>query len=378
MGETGRAAVYAGKRAPFDLREYPVPEPGSTGAVVRVAQTNLCGSDLHMWRGELDLEAIGVRHGVILGHEMVGRVHRLGAERATDALGRPLAEGDRVVYGYHVSCGRCRPCVAGRAWQCALAVASPIRSCDAPPHFLGGFADYYYLSGQQPMFAVPDELPDIVAAGVNCALSQIVHGYDVAGLRLGERVVVQGAGGLGLFACCVARELGAGVVVALDAVPARLAMARRFGADATIDVSEVTDARARVAEVQRLTEGGADVVVEVAGLPDVIPEGLRMLERGGRYLEMGNISPRRTFTADPSLLVASNRSVLGVSLYPSATLGRALDFLVRTRDRYPYEELVSHRYPLSAIDAAFAEADALTTGGGAVTRAAITPMEGDR
>jgi threonine dehydrogenase-like Zn-dependent dehydrogenase len=375
MAETGRAAVYVGKRKPFELREYPVPDPKSRDAVLRVSQANVCGSDLHIWRGDTDLEALGIGYGIVLGHELCGRVHKLGSDCRSDALGRTLREGDRVVVTYYVHCESCRVCLRGMPHACLASLATPIRSCEAPPHFTGGFADYYYAKARQRLLKVPDAVPDAVAAGVNCALSQILYGFERARLELGERVVVQGAGGLGLFACAVAREHGASKIVAIDGVSARLAAARRFGADEVIDVRELADPRQRVARVMELTDGGADVVVEVVGSPEVVPEGIRMLARTGRYLEIGNINPRRTYKADPSLLVGGNLSILGVSLYPPYILDRALDFLLRTQDRYPFAELVSHRYPLARIDAAFEESDVFARADRPVTRAAILPEQ---
>ena len=122
-----------------------------------------------------------------------------------------------------------------------------------------------------------------------------------------------------------------------------------------------------------LTEGrGADVVVEVVGKPEVVNEGIRMLARGGRYLELGNINPKQTYKADPSLLVGYNRSIIGISLYPPMTLKLAVDFLARTKDRYPYEALLSHAFSLDEIDKAFNESDSFG-GCGSVVRASIVP-----
>jgi threonine dehydrogenase-like Zn-dependent dehydrogenase len=237
-------------------------------------------------------------------------------------------------------------------------MASLLRSCDRVPHFVGGFADYYSWNGKQSVFKVPKAVPDNVAAGANCALSQVLHGLEEARLRFGDTVVVQGAGGLGLFACAVAREMGAEKIIAIDSVPERLEMARAFGADEVIDMNEVPDPRKRVGLVMsKLDHWGADVVVEVAGVPEAVPEGIRMLGRGGRYLELGNINPRATYKADPSLLVGQNRSIIGVSLYPPDVLRRAMDFLNRTRERYPFEKLLSHDFELANIDAAFELAD---------------------
>ena len=369
MSDHGRCAVFHGTGKPFEIREMEVPDPAERDLVVHVEHTNVCGSDLHMWNGDTDLAKMGLTYGMILGHEMVGTVSAKGAKVRTDAAGKALKEGDRVAFTYYLPCGRCRTCLKGMLHACMGSLASLLRPVDRAPHFVGGFADRYYVKSRQKVFKVPDGLTPEAAAGANCALSQMIHGFDVVGLQLGENVVVQGAGGLGIMACAVAKELGAGRVIAIDGVPARLELARSFGADEVIDITAVEDPRARVQKVMGMTDGeGGDVVVEVAGLPAVVPEGIRMLARGGRYLEIGNITPRATYKADPSLLVGFNRSIHGVSLYPQDVLRRALSFLDRTKDRYPYERLASHTFALEEIDQAFEQSAA-----GAVTRAAVAP-----
>jgi len=377
MSETGRAAVFTGVGNPFELREYPIPEPRDGDMVVKVTRTNICGSDLHLWRGDTNLAAMGLTHGVILGHEMCGVVARKGKGVRTDSLGKPISEGDRVSFSYYVPCGHCQPCVRGFPHMCISSIASPVRSCDSAPHFFGGFADYYYLKSRQWCFVAPDDVDDSQLAGANCALSQVLYGLERARLGFGETVVVQGAGGLGLFACAVAKSMGAARVIAIDGIAARLELAKRFGADDVINITEMDDKRMRSMTVMQMTGGwGADVVVEVVGIPDVINEGIRMLARGGRYLEMGNINARHTYKADPSLLVGFNREIIGVSLYPPDVLPRAVQFLASNQDRFPFADLLSHDYQLEDIDKAFTDSD--TLGGNSckdVSRASIV-MDG--
>src|SRR5258708_31053666 len=112
-------------------------------------------------------------------------------------------------------------------------------SCDVPPHFYGAFGDYYYVRPGAAIFKVPDELSDTMVAGVNCALSQVVGGMQLAGLKLGENVVIQGARGLGVYATAVAKEMGAGRVIVIDSIRERLELARGFGADDVVDIREV-------------------------------------------------------------------------------------------------------------------------------------------
>ena len=366
----GRAAVLVAPGQPMELREYPVPEPGPGEMLVRVTAAGVCGSDLHMWRGEVPWfqRAPGIQ-----GHEMTGRVAKLGPGRERDSLGRPLKEGDRVAYAYFIPCGECWACLSGTTGCPNRYRYRASRTADDPPHFLGAYAEYYLLRPEQWVFRVPDDLDDALVAPVNCALAQVVYGLHRIGIWLGDTVVVQGAGGLGLYACAVAKDMGAGRVIAVDGIPERLALARRFGADATISLRELPTKAERVARVKELTDGvGADVCVEVVGVPGVVQEGLEALRVGGRYLWMGNIVPGQAAEIVPHDAVRLPKAILGVLAYDRWVIPRALDWLVRARDRYPFETLVGQRYPLDQINAAFQAAE-WAQGQGSVARVVITP-----
>lgn len=151
---------------------------------------------------------------------------------------------------------------------------------------------------------------------VNCALSQVIYGLRTAGVKMGDTVVVQGAGGLGLNACAVAKERGADRVIVTDGLAARLELARQFGADEVIDIREAQLPQERVARVMALTQGrGADVVGEFLGVPGVVGEGIQMVRPGGTYLEIGNSSFGQTTPIDPSALVWGSTTVTGVVMY---------------------------------------------------------------
>ncbi len=368
---TGRAAVFHGPGKPFELRELPLPEVEPEAVLIRVALANVCGSDLHFWRGDAPLKLPA--DGWIFGHEMTGRVARLGSRVKTDSLGRPLAEGDRVAYTYFYPCGRCPACLGKEPAACLFKVGRPLGPSEFP-HFHGAFAEYYYLRPGGALFKVPDALPDELVAPVNCALSQVIFGLHRAGFRFGDTLVVQGAGGLGVQACAVARDMGASVVIAVDQIPGRLELARRFGADHVINLKEVPERKDRVALVRQYTDGaGAHVVCDFVGFPQVIPEGIEMLRQGGAYLEIGTISRGARVELEPAQLVWGAKRIVGVIMYDPWVIPRALDFLVRNRQRWPFEQLLSHRYPLERIDEAFAQSEwhaKETTG---ITRAALVP-----
>lgn len=358
MAQTGRVACLVGPRKPFELREYPVPDPEPGAILLRVTRANLCGSDVHLWRGDVDMAAFGMPLPTVLGHEVTGRVARLGKGVNTDAAGLPLGEGDRVVFKYFYPCGRCRDCLRGNSAACLASQGSIMQDPDFEPHFTGGFADYLYLMPGHTVLKAPDHISDEVLAGLNCGLAEVLYGLQRAQVQLGDTVVVQGCGGLGLYATALAREMGAGRVIAVDGQDDRLGLARRFGADTTVSLQEYGTPDSRVTQVQELTGGwGADVVIEVVGTPMVVEEGIKMLSPGGRYVEIGNISPGHTCVFDPSLLTIFSRTVMGIVLYTTDALMRGLDFLSRAHERYPFEEMNSATYPLERIDDAFTAAE---------------------
>ncbi|MEE8470189.1 MAG: zinc-binding dehydrogenase [Dehalococcoidia bacterium] len=367
MSDKGRAAIYRGLGHPMEIKEYPVPEPEPGAILIKVRMANICGSDLHIWRGDVDLAALGAPLPMILGHEMTGTVAKLGEGVFTDSAGEPLSAGDRVIHRIFHSCGHCRACLNGQDAFCPMAPLGIYSPSEEPPHFLGAYADYYYLRPNQSVFKVPDDLTDNMVAPANCALSQVIYGLERVGFGFGETIVIQGAGGLGIYATAVAKDMGADKVIVIDGIEERLELAKVFGADELIDMRELKTPMERVLRVKELTGGwGADVVAELVGFPHVIPEGIDMLGNGGRYLEIGNISPLKTCEIDPSSLVLNNKSIVGVMLYGPDTLKKALDFLSRAKNKYPFDRILSRSYPLEEINKAFEEQDK-----GLVTRSAI-------
>ncbi|HTQ17407.1 zinc-binding dehydrogenase, partial [Mycobacterium sp.] len=211
---------------------------------------------------------------------------------------------------------------------------------------------------------VPEDLPDEAVAPLNCALAQVL--FALRDVRLGDTVVIQGAGGLGINAAAVARTAGASQVIVIDKIAERLDVAADFGATQCIDASgistwEVTE------QVHKHTDGiGADWVLEVVGVPGVIPEGVGFLNNGGTLLEVGNVGMGRTFEMDPSSLVFGNKSIRGVSFYDPVTLAIGLSFLQHTS--FPFGRLMPKPFHLADVNDAFASADA-----GLVPRGALVP-----
>jgi D-arabinose 1-dehydrogenase-like Zn-dependent alcohol dehydrogenase len=362
----GKAAVFTTVGTPFEINDVPVPAVESGAVLVRVTLANICGSDLHMWRGSSYVRPMPT----ILGHEMCGVVAELGAGVTTDSMGEPLAVGDRVTYAYFYPCGRCHVCVSGNLAACPNKMKQRRgRSKEEPIYWFGAYAEYYYLRPGHYIFKVSDDLSDEMVAPVNCALAQVMYSLHQARINYGDTVVVQGAGGLGVNATAVAREMGAGRVIVIDKFRDRLALASDFGAHHLIDINEYPTPEDRIARVKELTGGkGADVVGEFVGSPAVVPEGIAMLRSGGSYLLVGNINENLTVQFDPSTVVNANKHIIGVGTYEPWAIAKSLQLIQKTKDKYPFGRILSHKFPLAQINEAFTQAEE-----GKVTRAAIIP-----
>jgi putative phosphonate catabolism associated alcohol dehydrogenase len=364
VGRTARAAVFEGPGQPLALREYPLVEPGPGELLVRVRMSTICRSDLHSWEGKRPSAAPG-----ILGHEIVGVIEAMGDAVGPDLRGARLRAGDRVTWTLCVSCGACYYCrVLDMPQKCVRLRKYGHETAADAPHLLGGFAEYCYLLAGTGVLAVPDELADEEAAPLNCGVATMMAATEAVSIGVGDAVVVQGVGLLGLYGIAIARGRGARQIVGLDAVEARLEAARRFGADAVVNVAAMDGATVVRTVREICPPDGPDAVIEAAGVPAVLPQGLQMLRKGGRYAVAGIVSPGADVSLDASLLVSRWITVRGVHNYHPRHLVQALDFVQRNRKVFPLAELVEARFALREIDTALAQAAARR-----VLRAAIVP-----
>lgn len=368
----GLTAVLVRPGQPFELTELPTPEVKPGGILVRNTAAAICGSDLHTWRNDGRYDGPDNRR--VSGHEFTGVVHSLASDVKKDSLGRPLKEGDRIAFPFFNPCNRCYWCVRGEYHACPNRMAHRQRNLEQHPFCDAAFAEYYYLPQGHYAFLVPDALPDEAVPPVNCAMCQVLFGLERAGMRMGDRVVIQGAGGLGIFAASVAAEKGASRVISIDGQTPRLELARKCGATDVIDMNEYPSAEERVARVKELTDDiGADIVVEVVGVAAATEEGLDMVRTNGTYVDIGNIVPD-TITLPATKVISRQIKWQGLMHYDPWIVPTALDMLVRTRDRYPLSKVVSHSYALEDINKAFEFAEWQgKSDGTAATRVILKP-----
>ncbi|MCW2722517.1 MAG: 5-exo-alcohol dehydrogenase [Pseudonocardia sp.] len=343
-----QAAVLVDYNAPPEVRTLPVPDLEPGAALVKVEASTMCGTDVHIWRGEYEAAGLS-KLPLVPGHEIVGRVVALGSERRVDALNRPLAEGDLVAWSY-AWCGHCYWCtVAKQPTQCESARMYGWGPADRSPYITGGFSEYAYVMPACSMVKVPEGLDPAVAASATCAFRTIIHGYEKIGrIETTDTVVIQGSGPVGLYALAYAVQSGASRTVMIGAPTARLDIAKRWGADVQLDVTS-TSVEERRERVRDLTDGrGADLVVECSGRNAAFVEGMDLVRRGGRYLVLGASEPkpvemRATYLNLRQLTVAGTMSG-DISHYY-----RALRFLDDHQDRFSFGDLLGNRFSLDQV-----------------------------
>ncbi|MET0189094.1 MAG: zinc-binding dehydrogenase [Pseudonocardia sediminis] len=351
-----RYACWDGVGLPFRLVEAPMPaEPGPGEVLVRVDMATVCGSDVHTVLGHRSSPAPGV-----LGHEQVGRVVAVGPGAAPARVdGAPVRVGDRVVWSVAASCGTCRRCRRGIPQKCLELRKFGHERLDPQRPPTGGFATHCLLPAGTSVVRVPDEVPDVVAAPAGCATATVAAVLDAAGpVGEGTRVLVTGAGMLGVTAAAMAACRGAEVVVS-DPDPARREAALRFGAVA------VTSTPERAAH---------DVALELSGAPAAVAACIDGLDVGGVAVLAGSVSPGPGLEIDPERVVRGLLTIVGVHNYAPHHLRTAVEFLAARHGEFPFHELVDGAYPLEEM------ADAFTAAGapGAAPRQAVVPGVADR
>lgn len=345
-----RASVLEAFKSALALRQFELPalEPGA--ALVRTEMAGICGTDVHLWKGELKIQL-----PVILGHETVGWIEKLGSGLEKDWNGEPLSAGDRVTWTSTISCGKCFYCAEKKQpTRCPQRRAYGIGyRCDEAPHFLGGYADYHYLRPGTNLFKVPPEVSSESVIGAGCALITAIHGIERTGIDWQDTVVVQGAGPVGISALAVAKSAGASQVILLGAPASRLEMAKQFGADHLINIDEVKTAAERIEAVRALTRGyGADVVLECVGHPSAVGEGMEMCRDGGKYLVLGHYCDAGSALFNPHVITRKQLQVFGSWSSEPRHMKAALEFLRTHSKQFPFASMVTHRFPLEQANEA--------------------------
>lgn len=357
-------AVYDQPNASFELRMFPVRSPRPGEVLVKVRMCTICRSDIHSYQGHRPSAFPG-----LLGHEIIGNVIALGEGIEMDMRGATLRAGDRITWSeYFVRADNYQADVLNLPQKSPGVDKYGHMSATTEPHHHGGFGQYCYILPKSWILRLPDELSDEEATPINCGVATMICVTEKAEIGMGDSVVVQGLGLLGLYGAAIAKARGARLVIGIDAVTSRRELGKRFGCDHVFDPAAISEA-SLIEQIRELCRpDGADAVIEVCGNPQVIPSGIQMARVGGRYALAGALNPGSHVLIDASQILRRLITLRGVHNYHPRHLVEALDFVTLNRQRFPFKELVDAQYPLDQVGQAMKDAADRT-----VLRAAIVP-----
>jgi 2-desacetyl-2-hydroxyethyl bacteriochlorophyllide A dehydrogenase len=325
-----KALVFHGPNE-IKIEDVPKPEPGAGEVVVKVTLSTICGTDIHILSG-----GYPVKPGLIIGHEFVGRIDSLGA----GVTG--FKPGDRVAVGAITPCGQCFYCQNGKSSQCGGALGG----WKFGNTINGAQAEYILVPNAQYNLAkIPDGLSDEQVLFVGDIMTTGFSASENGGIKIGDAVAVFAQGPIGLCATAGARVAGAGLIIAVEAIPERQEMALRMGADVVLDHSKVDV----IAEIKKQTDGrGVDVAIEALGHPKTFENALRALRPGGTLSSLGVYESNLQIPLDAFGAGLADIKIVS-SLCPggSERLRRLMSLIQHQRaDLTP---LITHMFPLKDI-----------------------------
>jgi alcohol dehydrogenase len=353
-----KAAVFV-EPGRIVLDEKPIPDVGALDALVRVTTTTICGTDVHILKGEYP-----VAKGLIIGHEPVGVIDKLGS------AAQGFREGQRVIAGAITPSGHSAACLCGCGSQDGGFNSSGFKA-------MGGWRFGNTIDGCQAEYVlvpdamanlcpVPDGLTDEQVLMCPDIMSTGFSGAESGNIRIGDVVAVFAQGPIGLCATAGAKLSGATTIIAVDAIAGRLAMARQCGADVTVNFREVDP----VAEIMRLTDGrGVDVAIEALGTQTTFEAALRVLRPGGTLSSLG------VYSTDLRIPLGAFAAGLGdhriiTTLCPGGKERMRRLMNVIESGRLDLKAMVTHRFKLDDIEAAY---DVFANQRDGVLKVAVTP-----
>lgn len=332
---TMKAVVFQGKNN-IAVQEMPKPVPRAGEAVIRITATTICGTDVHIVRGEYP-----VTPGLILGHEPVGVIETLGA-----GLEDLFHVGQRIIVGAITPCGQCFYCLNGNHAQCG----GPLGGWRFGNTINGAWAEYLLVPFARANLApIPDGLTDEEVLLVPDIFSTGLSGAESGNIRVGDAVAVFAQGPIGLCATLGAKLRGASLIVGVDSNPRRLEIARQFGANVTLDIRDGDP----VATIKALTDGrGVDVAIEALGQQETFENALRAIRPGGTLSSLGVYAGKLAAPYEAIYAGLGDQKIVTTLCPGGHERMRRLMAMIDAR-RVDLAPLVTHHFALEDIEEAF-------------------------
>ena len=343
MAETCLAGITE-KEETITLNQVPLVKTDDC-AVISILSSGVCGTDPHIFSGK----RVGATYPTIQGHEICGRIEHLGKSFSCKP-GDHIAIGDRVILVPGKACGTCHYCIT-YPHQEHLCVNRGIYGvtlrCDRPPYLIGGFAQKVVITSGYWLFLLPKDIPDEIGC-LTEPLAVAIHAVERGvgmnmptaqyGPGLYPTIIIQGAGPIGLLTAITCRSIGAHVIIT-DILEHRVSFAKELKLHAVL----LPRKEGRVLALRKETKGiGADIAIDCAGTPEAFEEGIQMVRRGGRYIELGNFADSGEALVKPSYICRNDLEIFGSVIASPWDFGRAIQLL--QKDAALFQKLITHRF----------------------------------
>jgi len=321
------------------LKEFPLPDVGPDEGLLKVEMVGICSTDVKIYHGKITHYPLPL----IMGHEMVGRIARIG-KNAARRWG--VKEGDRVVLEASTSCGGCEACLTGNYRFCADPLGYGLKtSCDVPPHLWGAYSEYMFISPGSVVFPIKESVPLQAAALVTGVIANGVQWICLLGrITVGDRILIQGMGVQGLGAIVAAREAGAKEIIisGLSGDRERFDLAHRLGADHIVNVEE-SDLPTFINDLTG--KRGVDMVMDVTGRPQSIALALQVVRKQGVIIEAGLMGGNAEIPFALDTIVQKEIRLQGARSKGYQATAAAVSIV--ESGKYPIQEMATDEYPLS-------------------------------
>jgi threonine dehydrogenase-like Zn-dependent dehydrogenase len=343
---------------PLVMREFEIPSLQEGEVLIKLEAAGVCGSDVHMLRGEDPRTPLPI----ILGHEGVGRILEVKGEKRT-VEGEPLKSGDLILWNRGVSCHRCFHCaVLNEPALCKNRKVYGInRSSKVAPYVNGCYSQEMLLTADTDIFKVTAEVDPAILVSASCSGATVAHAFDLHRPDFGDTVLIQGPGPLGVYAVAFAKQLGAQEIIVIGGSENRLQTCREFGATLTLNRRELSLEDRKQAIMDKTRGRGVDFVVEAVGDPSAVHEGIKLVRSGGAYVSIGFSQPPGNCQIDFfQEVVSKNLKIQGVWVSGTRHTWQAMKLVLERPELFA--RMITHRFSLEQANealAAMAQRDAL-------------------
>ena len=345
-----RAMVLEAFNQPLVMRDFEIPPLQDGEVLIRLEAAGVCGSDVHMLRGEDPRTPLPI----ILGHEGVGRVLEVKGEKRT-VEGELLKSGDLILWNRGVSCHRCFHCaVLNEPSLCKNRKVYGInRSSKVAPYVNGCYSQEMLLTADTDIFKVTAEVDPAILVSASCSGATVAHAFDLHRPDFGDTVLIQGPGPLGVYAVAFAKQMGAQEIIVIGGSENRLQTCREFGATLTLNRRELSLEDRKQAIMDKTRGRGVDFAIEAVGDPSAVHEGIKLVRSGGAYVSIGFSQPPGNCQIDFfQEVVSKNLKIQGVWVSGTRHTWQAMKLVLERPELFA--RMITHRFSLEQANEALA------------------------